>query len=289
MYVNRKMVYVTGTVVILLVLLVPAIYFGVRLAKLPAQQPAPTATPAVTPAPVTAPAEPPTPAPVLPIEKPDAPQTQPTETAAHSGPDLNGTWGLFVALEDGEAEEWERFAFEHHGDRITGRNVTSNRECDVTLNGMTLKVVTEYEGRRTSTYTGTLQPSYGEIAGTNSYVYYNPDPEKEDFTDTQNAKLVRLTDVQLAEEKAARELRQKRHGEAAQLFDALKRFAERNGGKFPGDLAQLSTEDLDDLSLLADAPGRKITYKGRFTDANGRRRRCMAEVQRARHLQRKSH
>ena len=70
MYVNGKVVYVTGAIAFLLILLVPTIYFGVRLANLPAPQQAPAATPPVNPAPAPSPAEPPKASPVLPIEKP---------------------------------------------------------------------------------------------------------------------------------------------------------------------------------------------------------------------------
>ena len=262
MYVNGKVVYVTSSIAFLAFLLIPTIYFGARLSELPAQQPAHAVTPPVSTAPAPLPAEPPLPSPVMSTEKLEVPQVQPDETASHSGPDLDGTWGLFITLEGGEPEEWERYAFERQGDIITGRNLTYKHVCDVTLDGISVRVETDYEGRRKSTFNGTLHTSHREITGTNTTVYYNPDPDKEDYTDTQSARLVRFSEAQLAEEQSAGELRQKRLDESAKIFDALRRFAERNDGKFPSDLAQLTTEDLNDLSLLAELPGRKITYKG---------------------------
>lgn len=262
MYVNGKVVYVTLSIVFLAIVLVPTIYFGTRLAELPEPQPAPAATPSVNLPQTTSPTEPPTPSPVLPAEKLAEPQAPPAETAAHSGPDLNGTWGLFVIDDDGEEQEWERFELEQRGDMITGRNQIGGRPCTVTLDGMSVTVVTDFEGRSERSFTGTMQASYREIAGTYKYVYFNSDPEKEDFSETLQAKLVHIPEAQLAQEKTASDLRKRRFEESSKIFDALKHFAERNGGKFPSDLAQITTADLDDLSLLANVPGRKIAYSG---------------------------
>ena len=236
-----------------------AVYFAARVTT-----ESPVATP---PAPAKLAPTPPSTGVNRRAERPAAPvaQLQMEEAAATTertqGPDLAGIWELYVQ-EDTDEYEYGRYRLEYRDGQLTGSMIRREDGCVVTLDGMSIRIVQNMGERRVWTFSGTFNPAYTEAKGSLETVYRADKSGKEEYHEKYDAQIVRVSEKQLADEKRSGELRAARCAEAQSIFDALKRFAERNGGKFPASLAQLTPDDISDMGLLAEKPGRRIVYDG---------------------------
>ena len=236
------------------------VYFGSRA-------PAPSAAPAPKPPVAPGVAKVATPVPTAtvpePERKPAVESPVSAEPSRNTGLNLTGTWELFIENEEDESYPWGRFAIEQEDGEVRAKALLQRTVIEATLDGMTFRMVSTFENRATFTFAGTLNPSYTEAAGTLESVYRSGDPaEPEVRGETEQASLVRLSEEYVRKEQGEKELREKRLAETKSIFEAIQRFAARNGGKYPGSLSQLTPDDLPDRLLVANQPGRQIAYTG---------------------------
>lgn len=177
---------------------------------------------------------------------PSSPQPVPVATES-SRPNLTGTWELYLEREEGEVHAVGRFTLKQDNDGISAKSSHHGNACSVLLEGMQFELFEAIQGIRTRTFVGSLNHSNTEVEG--EY-------------EGQAARLVRLPEDFLAREKQELQLRKRRYADGRIVYDAIKRFADRNGGKMPTSLSQLTPEDLADQSLLASSSERRITYNG---------------------------
>ena len=135
-------------------------------------------------------------------------------------------------------------------------------KVEIVLSGLKLTLVHKPQPRVQYRFEGMVNPAYTEVNGRFESVFSSTDDAQQDVRNSLVAQLTRVTDEMLQEEKRESDLQEARIREANAIFAALRQFAARNNGQFPGTLNQLPASDLPDPSLLASAPGRRIAYLG---------------------------
>lgn len=188
------------------------------------------------------------------------PTVNPTPKAAPvknlPGPDLSGVWELREQTDEGLSPAWLRITLAYADDAtLQATSDSFLEEWAAIQNGASLTL--DARRRETKyTFAGTVDPARTTVSGTVSWEYGGGELE------THAAHLIRLSEEFLQDEARRKAIQAKRVDEVDALFNALHRFAQQNGGRFPASLSQIPSDLLPDPAMLASGPGRTVVYTG---------------------------